>query len=192
MDKLDAAGKLGSREPVENVESVIAARRERIAVTRNFGVLCWKIVAILAVLITLLSVAFGISIVGGEGMYPRLRDGDLALYYRLENERNIGDIVVYLADGQLRYGRIVAMGGDIVDMDDEDELLVNGSVQQEEIFFPTSKDGRAAALPVTLGEGEVFVLGDNREYAKDSRDFGPIPNTQIKGKVISILRSRGI
>ena len=191
MDKRDYSD-AHSERICADVKSVITGRRERIAVRRNFGALCWKILAILAILWTLFSAAFGIDPVGGEGMYPRLRDGDLAVYYRLESERNIGDVVAYMADGQLRYGRIVAMSGDTVDMDEDGQLLVNGSVQQEEIFFPTRKDGRAAVLPVTLGEGEVFVLGDNREYAKDSRDFGPILNAQVKGKVISILRSRGI
>jgi signal peptidase I len=191
MDKEDFGYKRGADECAD-IESVIAGRRERIAVKKNFGALCWKVFAILAVLGTLLTVAFGVGIVGGEGMSPRLRDGDLAIYYRLENERNIGDVVAYMADGQLRYGRIVAMGGDVVDMDEDGQLLVNGSVQQEEIFFPTSKDGRATVLPMTLSGDEVFVLGDNRTYAKDSRDFGPIPNAQVKGKVISLLRSRGI
>ena len=192
MDKRDFGSRRGAEEDCADVESVITGRRERIAVKKNLGALCWKVLAILAVVGTLLSVAFGIGVVGGEGMYPRLRDGDLAIYYRLENERNIGDVVAYFAEGELRYGRIVAMGGDTVDLNEDGQLLVNGSVQQEEIFFPTSKDGRAVCFPVTVGQGEVFVLGDNREYAKDSRDFGPIPSERIKGKVISILRSRGI
>ncbi|MCE5189131.1 MAG: signal peptidase I [Eubacteriales bacterium] len=191
MDKREYADAHGEKIGAD-VKNVITGRRERITVKRSIGALCWKILAILAILWALFSAAFGIGAVSGEGMYPRLRDGDLAVYYRLERERNVGDVVAYRTDGQLRYGRIVAMSGDTVDMDEDGQLLVNGSVQQEEIFFPTRKEGRAAALPVTLGEGEVFVLGDNREYAKDSRDFGPISNAQIKGKVISLLRSRGI
>lgn len=42
--------------------------------------------------------------------------------------------------------------------------------------------------PVTLAEDEVFVLCDYREGAKDSRYFGPVSKSEIKGKVITIVR----
>jgi signal peptidase I len=40
-----------------------------------------------------------------------------------------------------------------------------------------------AAFPVTLKDGEFFVLGDNRNESLDSRDLGPVPFVQVKGKV---------
>lgn len=123
-------------------------------------------------------------------MYPRLRDGDLVLFYRLETEQNIGDVVAYFCNNELRYGRIVAMGGDIVDVNEGGQLIVNGSVQQEEIFFETNAEGRTITFPIALAEEEVFLLGDNRTYALDSRDFGPIAKEDIRGKVITLLRNR--
>ena len=46
--------------------------------------------------------------------------------------------------------------------------------------------------PVTLREGEYFVLGDRRDEAKDSRDFGPVKTDKIKGKVFSVIREKNI
>ena len=42
--------------------------------------------------------------------------------------------------------------------------------------------------PVTLADGEYFVLCDYREGAKDSRYYGPVRRSELKGKVITVLR----
>lgn len=190
MDRLEIKNDGDKGE--KTVEKVISRRRERIAAAGNAVRLLIKIVVIIAVIYFLLTYMYGVGVVSGEGMYPRLRDGDLVIYYRLASEWNIGDVIVFKADGEQRYGRIVAMGGDTVDLSEDGQLVVNGSVQQEEIFFATLKDGRNTQLPITLQKEEVFVLGDNRTNAVDSRDFGPVNIRDIKGKAISLLRRRGL
>lgn len=58
-------------------------------------------------------------------------------------------------------------------------------------MYPTyAKEG--LEYPYRVPEGHVFVLGDYRTNATDSRDFGPIPMKQVEGKVITILRRRGL
>jgi signal peptidase I len=172
------------------VATILQCRRRRAETKREAETLAGKIVLITGCLFLITAYVFGIGFVDGEGMYPRLRDGDLVLFYRLEAEQNIGDVVAYFCNNELRYGRIVAMGGDIVDMNEGGQLIVNGSVQQEEIFFATNAEGRTTRFPIALAEEEVFVLGDNRTYALDSRDFGPIAKEDIRGKVITLLRNR--
>jgi len=161
-------------------------------VRRNAWALAGKTAMIALCTFLTLSYLFGFGIVNGEEMYPRLRDGDMVIFYRLEAERNIKDVIAFERNGELAYGRIVALGGDTVDLNEDGQLLVNGSVQQEEVFFATSAEGRATVFPVVLQENEVFVLGDNREYSLDSRDFGPIRVEEVVGKVISVLRNRGL
>ena len=127
----------------------------------------------------------------GLGMYPSFRDGDLVLAYRLHREYGKGDVVVYRLDGQLHLGRVAAGGGDVVVMDDSGRLLVNGSPQNGEILYPTYAR-EDTAYPVRVQEGAVFVLGDYRTQTRDSRDFGPIPLDDIQGKVITVVRRRGL
>lgn len=47
-------------------------------------------------------------------------------------------------------------------------------------------------FPVTIGEGEYFVLGDNRIKAEDSRIYGVVSNREIQGSVITLIRRRGL
>lgn len=115
------------------------------------------------------------------------------LYYRLEKDLNSDDVVVFKKDGKTYTGRIVAKGGDSVEITGESELKVNGSIVVEnEIYFSTPLYDTDVQYPVTLGDNEYFILCDSREGAKDSRYFGAVTEKEIKGKVITIIRRSGI
>jgi signal peptidase I len=176
----------------ERVLAIIKGRKRKLEIKRNARALSGKILLLTLCAYLTLAYLFGVGVVSGEGMYPRLRDGDLAIFYRLAPYQNVTDVIAYSVNGRLYYGRIVALGGDTVDFSEDGQLLVNGNVQQEEVFSETHAQGRAAIFPLILAENEVFVLGDNREYAQDSRDFGAIAKNDIAGKVISLVRNRGL
>lgn len=125
-----------------------------------------------------------------NGMYPAIKDGDLMLGFRLQKTFLKNDVVVYEQDGKMQVGRILGQGTDVITLDDTGTLLVNGTAQIGEILFPTyAKDG-IKEYPYTVPEGCVFVLGDYRTKAKDSRDFGCIERKNVKAKIITILRRR--
>jgi signal peptidase I len=138
------------------------------------------------------SFIFGIARMEGQNMYPRVMDGDLMFYYRLEKEYYIDDVVTYKVNGYRRAARVVAKGGDTVDISDEGELIVNGNVQEEEIFYPTDKISGGVEFPYTVEEGSYFLLCDYRTISLDSRDYGAVSGSDIDGKVITILRRRGL
>lgn len=151
-----------------------------------------KLAVIILLFWILLEFVFGLAVMEGEDMYPRIRDGDLMVYYRIPKEYHIGDVVTFSRDGVRRTGRIVAQGGDTVDINEAGQLLVNGSIQEEEIFYPTEKVGEENWLPCDLDEGEVYLLSDFRTNGTDSRQYGPVNLEELDGKVITILRRRGI
>jgi signal peptidase I len=124
-------------------------------------------------------------------MYPRLRDGDLILYYRLEQDYAIDDVVAFRVDDNVREGRIVAQSGDVVDLT-EGQLVVNGNVEQEEIFYQTYPQDGEITYPYTVPENSYFVLCDFRTNGFDSRTYGAIPQSDLDGKVMTVLRRRGI
>ena len=93
--------------------------------------------------------------------------------------------------GERHFGRVVAAGGDVVNIGETGSLIINGSTQGGEIMFPTEVRGDLE-YPYRVPEGCVYVLGDYRTNAIDSRDYGPIPLEEVEGKLFTILRRRGL
>ena len=131
---------------------------------------------------------FGFKIVKGNDMFPSLCDGDLALCFKVR-ELTKNDIVFYEADGETHCGRVVAKGGDRITIKTGGAITVNGTVQENEIISPTYPRGDSDYSAV-VPDGTVFVLGDFRTEAKDSRDYGFIKVSDIDKKVIALLRHR--
>lgn len=147
--------------------------------------------AILLIFLWLLfGVFFGITPMHGDDMFPRISSGDLLFYYRLDKKYNSSDVLVFKTEGKIRTGRVVAHGGDTVEITGEGELKVNGSIVVENnVFYKTYPYGKKRVkYPLILKKDEVFLLCDYREGGKDSRYFGAVSQKEIKGKIITILR----
>ena len=78
--------------------------------------------------------------------------------------------------------RIVAVGGDVVDIID-DRIFVNGVVLAEPYvkYQGTTYERKLVEFPYTVPEGEFFVMGDNRLESHDSRNIGSIHGDEIIG-----------
>ena len=151
-----------------------------------------KIAVILTVVLLAFTFMFGLCRYTEASMAPAVKDGDLVLYYRLDKTYAAGDVLLLTFQGQKQVRRVVATAGDTVDIT-EDGLMINGALQQEpEIYQQTQRYAEGATFPLTVGEGQVFVLGDARENATDSRVYSAVDIKDTMGKVITILRQRSI
>ena len=89
--------------------------------------------------------------------------------------------------------RVVAGPGDTVRISVGERLVVNGNNMIEtNIFYPTPEYTGFMEYPLTLGEGEYFVLADYRNGGADSRFFGAVKEEEILGTVITILRRNNL
>ena len=86
-------------------------------------------------------------------------------------------------------GRIVAKGGDSVEITEQATVKVNESVVLEQnIFYQTPQYESDVTYPLQLQDQQYFVLGDHREGATDSRYLGAVDTREIKGKIITVIR----
>ena len=183
------------REYPDDDDSDELPRRHRFtpasqSVWRELGNLGVKIVAIGLVFVLVFTFLYGIHRNTDPDMSPKVIDGDLVIFYRLDKDYAIGDLVVLDYRGQRQVRRVVARAGDTVDIS-PDGLVVNGALQQEPMIYQDTliyTDG--IAFPVTLKEGQVFVLGDARANATDSRIYGPVNSRDTLGTVITVIRRR--
>lgn len=182
---------MSKKKTTMDAAAVIRARRIALNTREEYKSLALRIVMLGLAVYIIFTQAFLITRNSGQGMFPALKDGDLIIAYRLQKEYAKNDVVVYTIDGKQQVGRIIARETDVVTIDDGGTLRVNGTTQSGEIMYPTYAKGDLE-YPYKVPEGEVYILGDYRTNTVDSRDFGTVPMKQVAGKVITILRRRGL
>ncbi len=169
-----------------------------------------SIVAVLLGLLALKTFVIGYYRIPQNGMYPTLPAGSVLFTlkhaYRDVSRVKRGDIIVFVREQNgRRYNyiwRVIGLPGDKVQTSGE-SLIINGqpvgrervtdaggrTVFHEQIgdasyqiaFDPSTQD-RPPDVSVMVPAGHLFVMGDNRFNAFDSRRFGPIPFSSIIGK----------
>ena len=126
-------------------------------------------------------------------MSPRLEDGDLVLYSRLDHDYQAGDVVIYSHDGATYVSSILAKADDLVEIDKYGHLAINGTQSSEDIAYtPEQRDIIKPASAFRVPTDSYFVINTNLDATEDSRVFGAIPRNEIKGKIIGVLRTRSI
>ena len=140
---------------------------------------------VVAKLIT--SFVFLSVMVDGSSMYPTLKNGEKAitdgLFFKMGDIDRF-DIVIIEQKGfnEKLVKRVIGLPGETIEYIDS-VLYVNGKETKEKFLAEgvVTEMKYNKNFKVTLGKGEYYVLGDNREHSTDSRYFGAIKKSQIKG-----------
>jgi len=130
--------------------------------------------------------------VKGDSMFPTLHDGDRVVSSGVLYDPQPGDIIILKSDyySQPLVKRIIAVENQTVDIDFLNGLVyVDGKVISEPYIYEPTHTDEGFIGPVTVPEGCVFVMGDNRNESNDSRcpDIGFIDEKEIFGKVLWVL-----
>ena len=149
-----------------------------------------KIVLTAAAVWALCTFVIAIHVNHSNTAYPMIKDGDLCITYRL-GELKDGEEVSYRHDGKVCIGRIAAQSGDTVEIKNG-YVSVDGYGVLEDVVYETTEDGSLIEYPYTVPDNCVFLLNDFRSDVTDSRTFGAVNLSDVEGKVVFVLRRRGI
>ncbi|WAZ22148.1 signal peptidase I [Streptomyces cinnabarinus] len=171
---------------------------------RRVTVTAWVVgllgLALVAGSLVWLRTGYVLSRVNGDSMSPTYVIGDRIVAERVGgDEVRRGDVVLYSAPE--RYGsgvdvmqRVIGVGGDRVvccEAPDtpRESITVNGERLSESYVKDGIADGLHRPYDVTVPEGRIFLLGDHRQNARDSRAFpedraGTVPVDAVRGRVI--------
>ena len=141
--------------------------------------------------------------VEGRSMVPTLYNEDKLVMFRLFYQPHAGDIVVvnnhgghvFAGDEVVSSGisldeciikRVIAVGGQKVEVRADENAVYVDDVRLDEPYINelTATDDRAFEYPITIPEGYVFVMGDNRNHSTDSRSafVGLVEKGDVMGK----------
>ncbi len=171
-------------------------KEEQLTFTQSLAVYLHDIVYLLSFIVIVLLLIFRVVVVSGSSMYDTLLDGDylLLLSNTFYGDSQNGDIVVIskesFDDGAAIVKRVIATEGQSVDIDFVNGLVYIDDVAMDEPYThtPTTTNG-GVEFPLTVPEGCVFVMGDNRNNSRDSRypEIGFVDEREILGKAIYLI-----
>ena len=149
--------------------------------------------SVLAVVVLFTFVARLIG-VDGHSMLPTLQDGDrmLVLNSVLYHDYKYGDVVVLRKDTFLKdpiVKRVIATAGQTVDIDfDSGTVYVEGEPLQEDYINELTFLEEGTEFPLTVPDGHIFVMGDNRNRSSDSRDsnLGTVDTRYVIGRAVVV------
>lgn len=132
------------------------------------------------------------TIVNGQSMYPTLDNRDYLIINRMAyklGEPERGDIIVFSTNLKQANGenkdlvkRVIAVEGDHLKIEDS-KVYINDQLIDEPYIYDNYTDGYE---DITIPEGMIFAMGDNRENSKDSRmdEVGLVSEDDVMGKVL--------
>lgn len=158
----------------------------------------WVQALVSSVVVVVLIFTFGIRIMGvdGHSMLNTLQHNDrlAVLNAALCGDYEYGDIVILRKNGVFNNDpivkRVIAVGGQTVDIDFANGIVyVDGEVLEEDYIREPTYTAEGTEFPLTVPEGSIFVMGDNRNGSNDSRDYrlGTVDTRYVIGKAVFLI-----
>lgn len=179
-------------EKLENQERPGESREEK----NGRDLYEWVQALVCSVLTVVVLFTFAARLIGvdGHSMLPTLQDGDrmLVLNAILYHDYKYGDVVVLRKDTFLQepiVKRVIATAGQTVDIDfDSGTVYVEGQPLREDYINELTFLEEGTEFPLTVPEGHIFVMGDNRNRSSDSRDsnLGTVDTRYVIGRAVAV------
>ena len=169
---------------LEDIEHEINIRKKKESKLKFTSTFLFASTVVIAVAIITATSFFRILQVNGNSMEPSLQDGELLITSKFFKFKK-GDIVAFYYNDKILIKRVIATEGEIVSMDDDGSISVNGTKLEEDYVSELDYGKCDITFPYKVPENSVFILGDNRKVSLDSRSssIGCILCDNIIGKI---------
>ena len=144
------------------------------------------VVVVAAIAVLVATLLLPVMRITGTSMQPGFQPGDILVGWKTRDLER-GDTCMFYFNNKLIIKRLIGLGGDMIEIDEEGHVAVNGEQLDEESYISEYAFGLCDLdFPYEVPAGSGFVLGDNRDNSTDSRatNFGCISEEEMVGKVL--------
>lgn len=187
---IDVIDTLRQDETPQDTEALrrVDAERKRLTERRRF----WQVlrgtvstlIVVAAIAVLLATLLLPVLQVSGDSMNPTLQDRDIIVLVKTDQMKT-GDLCGFYWQNKLLLKRVIGLPGDIIALDEDGVVTVNGEVLDEPYVDELALGECDIKFPYQVPENRYFVLGDHRATSIDSRSsvIGCVEKSQIVGKV---------
>ncbi|MBR3762942.1 MAG: signal peptidase I [Clostridia bacterium] len=170
---------------VEQLEQALKASRRSVNYSKALRSTIYSLLVVAAVAVLVATLVMPTLKVYGSSMTPVTGDGDIVVALRGTDFKR-GDIIAFYYGNVTLVKRVIAFGGETVDIDARGNIYINGQLLDEPYLTEKAMGNCDIRLPYQVPDGKLFVLGDHRSTSQDSRSviIGPVSEEQVLGKLV--------
>ena len=176
MEKLPSSEQLGNE---------LARVRYHINFRKAVKSTIYALITVAAVAVLVAVFLMPVLRIYGTSMSPTVDEGNYVVSLKGSNF-STGDVIAFYYNNKILVKRVIAVAGDWVDIDEDGNVYVNGTLLEEPYISEKAFGDCNISLPYQVPESRIFVMGDHRISSVDSRTttVGCVAEEQIVGKIV--------
>ncbi len=169
----------------EQLEEALRRRKYRGNYIRLLRSTISSLVVVAAIAVLISTLFLPVLRVVGTSMTPTLLNDELVVC-RSVGDFECGDVVAFYFNNKVLLKRVIGVAGDIIDIDEEGTVYVNGEALDEPYVNEKALGECDIDLPYQVPDDRIFVMGDHRATSVDSRSssIGCVSEESVIGKVV--------
>ena len=170
---------------ISDIEKELNRERYRQKYKLSLKNTVFSLVTVAAIAVLVATLWLPVLQIYGGSMSPTLEDGQIVVSTTV-NKLESGDIIAFYYNNKILVRRAICMGGDEIAMDQAGNVYIESDLLDEPYLDTPSIGQCNLTFPYRVPENHIFVMGDHRAIAMDSRlkEIGTVPADRIIGKVL--------